>query len=51
MGREGMHVGVWWASQKERDQQEELDVDGRYVTEILWIGLISLRIGNNGGLL
>jgi hypothetical protein len=24
-----MHIGFWWGSQKERDQQEDVDVGGR----------------------
>jgi hypothetical protein len=29
MGRRGMHIRFWWKSQKERDHQEDQDVDGR----------------------
>jgi hypothetical protein len=31
MGRRGMHVGFWWGSQKERENQEDLDVGGRII--------------------
>jgi hypothetical protein len=30
-----MHIGFWWESQKERDQQEDLEVGGRIV--LRWI--------------
>jgi hypothetical protein len=30
-----MHIGFWWESQKERDEQEDLDVGGRIILE--WI--------------
>jgi hypothetical protein len=31
MGRIGMHIGLWWKSQKDRDHQEDLDVDRRII--------------------
>jgi hypothetical protein len=59
MGRIGMHIGYWWKIQKERDYWEDQDVGGwtilkcileRY-DEMIWMGLIWLRIGASGGLL
>jgi hypothetical protein len=44
MGRKGISIGFWWKSQKERNQQEDLDVGGK-------TGLIWLKIGTSGGLL
>jgi hypothetical protein len=35
MGREGMYIGYWWESRKERDHLEDQDVDGW--TIIKWI--------------
>jgi hypothetical protein len=31
MGRREIHVEFWWESQKELDQKEDLDVDGRII--------------------
>jgi hypothetical protein len=58
-GRCGMHVGSWWECQKERDHWEDQDVGGltilKWILEkydgMVWIGLIWLRIGTNGGFL
>jgi hypothetical protein len=30
-GDKGMHVGLWWKRQKERDHKEDLDVGGRII--------------------
>jgi hypothetical protein len=58
-GRQGMHVGYWWESQKERYHWENQEVIvwtilkwilDRY-DEMVWIGLILLRIGTSGRLL
>jgi hypothetical protein len=57
MGRERMHIGFWWESQKEREHEEDLDVCGRIILEwileryvgVVWTGLIWLRIGTSGG--
>jgi hypothetical protein len=29
MGKRGMHIEFWWESEKGRDRQEDLDIDGR----------------------
>jgi hypothetical protein len=31
MGIRGMHIGLWWEIQKQRDHQEEGDIDGRII--------------------
>jgi hypothetical protein len=59
MGRRGMHIGYWWESGKEGDHWEDQDVGGwtilKWILEredgTVYIGLIWLRIGTNGGLL
>jgi hypothetical protein len=35
MGRRGMHIGFRLESQKQRDQQEDIDVGGRIILK--WI--------------
>jgi hypothetical protein len=45
MERRGTHIGYWWESQKERDQQEDQDVD-RWIIgwcDVDWIGLAQDR--------
>jgi hypothetical protein len=32
-GRGGMHIGSWWGNLSERDQLEDLGVDGRIILE------------------
>jgi hypothetical protein len=52
-----MHIRYWWEIQKERDHWENQDIDGRTIlkyileryVEVVWIGLMWLRIGNGGG--
>jgi hypothetical protein len=55
MGRRGMHIGYWWENQKERDHWEDRDVGGwtifKWILEMVWIGLMWLKIGTSGGLL
>jgi hypothetical protein len=54
-----MHTGFCCESQKELDQWEDLDVDGRIVLKwimekydgVVWTRFIWLRIGVNGELL
>jgi hypothetical protein len=54
-----MHIGFLWESQKERYHQEDLDVGRRIILEwilesydeVVWTGLIWLRIGTSAGLL
>jgi hypothetical protein len=56
--RRGMHIGFWWESQEERNHLEDLDIGGRIILkwilerqdEVVWTGLIWLRIGSSGGL-
>jgi hypothetical protein len=58
-GRQGMHIGYWWESQKERDLYEDQDVGGwtilKWILEkwdgMVWTGSNWLRIGTSGGLL
>jgi hypothetical protein len=38
-------------SLKERDDSEDLGVDGRIILILMWIGFIWLRTGAGGGLL
>jgi hypothetical protein len=33
MGRKVLHIGFWWESQKERDQ-EDLDISGRIIFKV-----------------
>jgi hypothetical protein len=33
IGRRGMHIGLWWESQKGGDHWEDLDVGGRIILE------------------
>jgi hypothetical protein len=57
MGRRGMHVRFWLESRKERDHLEDLNVVGMVILqfilerkdEMVWTGLIWLRIGTSGG--
>jgi hypothetical protein len=59
MGRRGMHKGFLWEKQKERNLWEYLDVGARIILkwilerwdEVVWTGVIWLRIGTSGGLL
>jgi len=52
-------TGFWWANLKERDNLEDLSIDGRIILKLFfrkvdcgaWTGLIWLRIGTGDGLL
>jgi hypothetical protein len=54
-----MRIGYWRENQKERDHWEDQGVGGWTILkwilerqdEMLWFGLIWLRIGTSGGLL
>jgi hypothetical protein len=56
--RNGILIGLWWESQKERDHHEDVDVSGRitlrWITEkedgVLWTGFIWRKIGTSGEL-
>jgi hypothetical protein len=51
MGRSGIHIECWWESQKEKDYQEDLDMDWRIVLKYMlenrieWYGLVSSGSG------
>jgi hypothetical protein len=59
MGKREKYTGVWWGTQRERDQLEDPGVDGRMI--LIWIlrkwnvgvgtGSSGLRIGTGGGYL
>jgi hypothetical protein len=34
-GREELHIGFWWENLRERDNLEDIDVDGRII--LRWI--------------
>jgi hypothetical protein len=58
IGGKKMHRGFWYERVKERNQWEDLGVDGRMTKFILnkqnesaWTTLTWLRIGASGGLL
>jgi hypothetical protein len=43
-GRQGMHIGYWWESQKKRDHWEDQDVGGWTILKCIldkmgWCGL------------
>jgi hypothetical protein len=56
-GRGEVRTGFWWRNLRERNHLEDSDVDGRIILRWIfrkwdvgvWIGLISLRIGTDGG--
>jgi hypothetical protein len=31
MGRRGIHIGLWWESQKKRDHYEDVGIGGRII--------------------
>jgi hypothetical protein len=40
--RRGMHVGYWWESRKERDQQVDQDVGGWIILKYLGIEVFTV---------
>jgi hypothetical protein len=51
-----VRTGFWWGDLRERDQLQDLSVDGGILKwmfekrdEEAWIGLLWLRIGKGGG--
>ena len=58
-GTEEVRTGDWRGELRERDNMEDLDVDGKMILKCIfrkwdgqaWTGLIWLRIGTGGGLL
>jgi hypothetical protein len=56
---EYVHTEIWWENMKERNNLEDLSVDGRIIIKWIvkkcdrgtWTGLIWLRTGTGGGLL
>jgi hypothetical protein len=59
IGKKRVYIGFWWGKLKERRHLQDLCVDGRIILkcileknrDILWTGLIWLRIEICGGLL
>jgi hypothetical protein len=58
LGRGEVHTGFGGGIMKERDNFEDLDVDGRIILKCIcrkwdgaWNGFVWLRIGTGGGLL
>jgi hypothetical protein len=58
MGGGQMHIGFWLGNLRERDNMEDLGVDGRMILQCMlkksfgkaWTGLSWLRIATSGGL-
>jgi hypothetical protein len=39
--RRRMRIGYWWESRKERNHQEDLDIDGRVILKLIYEKYIS----------
>jgi hypothetical protein len=56
-GRGEVYTGFWWGNLRERDDLEDLGIDGRIIFKWIfrkwgvgvWTGLSWLRIGTGGG--
>jgi hypothetical protein len=35
MGINGIHIGIWWEDQKERNRQEDKDAGGRIILKLM----------------
>jgi hypothetical protein len=59
LGRGNVHTGFWWGNLRERNQFEDVGVDGKIILNGIfkkwdgeaWTGLVWLRIGTCDGLL
>jgi len=55
-GRKEMHTGFWWVNLKQRDNSQDLGVDGSIILKLvmnryygrLWTGFICLRTYKSG---
>jgi len=59
MGRGEVYTGFWWGNLREKENLEDLGLDGRIILRWIfrkwgvgaWTGLSWLRIGTGGGFL